>query len=63
MLLTNLVCHLVGVSSACTNPVLYGLLNCNIRREYGLLLLQLRKVLNIFKSKDSRSETIQLNCQ
>ena len=29
MMITFLVCHMIGVSSACTNPVLYGFLNEN----------------------------------
>ncbi len=36
-------CHLLGMSSACINPVLYGYLNDNFRREFkeifGLLFL------------------------
>ena len=29
MMVTFLVCHMIGISSACTNPVLYGFLNDN----------------------------------
>ena len=29
MMLTFLLCHMLGVSSSCTNPVLYGFLNDN----------------------------------
>ena len=29
MMLTFLICHMIGISSACTNPVLYGFLNDN----------------------------------
>ena len=26
------ICHIVGMSSACTNPILYGLINTNFRK-------------------------------
>ena len=37
MMLIFLVCHMVGVSSACTNPVLYGFLNDNFVKELSFL--------------------------
>ena len=30
--------HLIGMSSTCTNPILYGFFNDNIRREFEFLL-------------------------
>ena len=32
MMLYFLICHMVGVSSACTNPILYGFLNDNFQK-------------------------------
>ncbi|KAF2364975.1 G protein-coupled receptor rhodopsin-like [Trinorchestia longiramus] len=34
MLTVYAVCHLLGMSSACSNPVLYGWLNDNFRKEF-----------------------------
>ena len=36
-MLTFMICHMVGVSSACTNPILYGFLNDNFVKEFTLL--------------------------
>ena len=60
MLLLHLVCHLLGVSSICSNPLLYGLLNSNIWKEYSLLVAQLRKLPNIFNSRAPRQEEVEL---
>ena len=60
MLLPHLVCHLLGVSSTCSNPLLYGLLNSNIGKEYSPRLAQLRKLPNIFKSRAPRQEEVEL---
>ena len=60
MMLYYLICHLVGVSSACTNPVLYGLLNLNIQQEYRNILLSLSKIAGLFKSRPARPEIIEL---
>ena len=29
MMITFLLCHMLGVSSSCTNPILYGFINDN----------------------------------
>ena len=34
MLVTYAVCHLCGMSSACTNPILYGFLNRMFKDEF-----------------------------
>ena len=31
-----LLCHLVGVTSTVTNPVLYAMLNCNFQKEFQI---------------------------
>ena len=36
-LLYFIICHLIGLSSTCINPVLYGLLNDNIAAELSKL--------------------------
>lgn len=34
------VCHMIGMSSACSNPLLYGWLNDNFRKEFKEILCQ-----------------------
>ena len=34
MMISFLVCHMIGVSSSCTNPILYGFLNDNFIKEH-----------------------------
>lgn len=34
MLVAYAVCHMIGMSSACSNPLLYGWLNDNFRKEF-----------------------------
>lgn len=34
MLIIYAVCHMTGMSSACANPLLYGWLNDNFRKEF-----------------------------
>ena len=55
-----LVCHLVGVSSACTNPVIYGLLNLNIQQEYRNILVNIIKIPQLLQSKPPQPEIIEL---
>lgn len=38
MLLIYAICHLLGMSSACSNPVLYGWFNYNFRKEFREIL-------------------------
>ncbi|KAE8740059.1 Neuropeptide F Receptor, partial [Frankliniella occidentalis] len=40
MVVTYALCHMMGMSSACTNPMLYGWLNENFRKEF-------REILNV----------------
>ena len=44
MMMTFMICHMVGVSSACTNPILYGFLNDNFVKEINLLCPVLAKL-------------------
>ena len=36
------LCHMIGMSSACSNPVLYGWLNENFRKEFKEIFLSVR---------------------
>lgn len=38
ILVTYAVCHMIGMSSACSNPLLYGWLNENFRKEFKEIL-------------------------
>lgn len=44
MVVTYAVCHMTGMSSACSNPLLYGWLNDNFRKEFYELLCKDRVV-------------------
>ena len=44
MMLTFMICHMVGVSSAITNPILYGFLNDNFLKEFKTLFQFLSKL-------------------
>ena len=68
-LLAYLACHVVGVSSSVTNPVLYGVLNYNFQQEFSLIARKLIRSLascwqsNLFtmftqheRSKDKSTE-------
>ena len=59
MMIWYLVCHLVGVSSACTNPVIYGLLNLKIQEEYRNILLNINKIPELLKSKPPQPQTVE----
>jgi hypothetical protein len=48
MMLAYFSCHLLGMSSACTNPVIYAFLNDSFVAELRYLALRLlRKLLRI----------------
>ena len=36
MLTFYLIFHLIGISSTCTNPILYGFLNENFKKVWGI---------------------------
>ena len=36
MMFAYLLCHLVGVTSTVTNPILYAMLNCNFQKEFQI---------------------------
>lgn len=38
MIVGYAICHMIGMSSACSNPLLYGWLNDNFRKEFYDLL-------------------------
>ncbi|XP_055848163.1 neuropeptide F receptor isoform X2 [Episyrphus balteatus] len=40
-------CHMIGMSSACSNPLLYGWLNDNFRKEFQELLCRYKEPTNV----------------
>ncbi|XP_017477528.1 PREDICTED: neuropeptide F receptor [Rhagoletis zephyria] len=47
MLIAYAFCHMFGMSSACTNPLLYGWLNDNFRKEFTELLCRSNENTNV----------------
>lgn len=47
MLVAYAVCHMIGMSSACSNPLLYGWLNDNFRKEFHELLCRCSEPTNV----------------
>ncbi|XP_020716479.1 neuropeptide F receptor isoform X2 [Ceratitis capitata] len=47
MLVVYAFCHMLGMSSACTNPLLYGWLNDNFRKEFTELLCRSKENTNV----------------
>ena len=50
------ICHLISMSSAITNPVLYGFMNENFRREFFNISKQMKKVFWKFLSRQPNVE-------
>lgn len=46
MLVIYAFCHMIGMSSACSNPLLYGWLNDNFRKEFQELLCRYKENTN-----------------
>lgn len=59
------ICHLIGCSSACSNPILYGYLNENFRKEFHQvythrlhrLMRFLRRIFNRSQTSDQQQTT------
>ena len=49
-MLAYLACHVMGVSSSVTNPVLYGVLNYNFQQEFSLIARKLRSLASCWQS-------------
>ncbi|XP_017130913.1 neuropeptide F receptor isoform X1 [Drosophila elegans] len=47
MLVRYAICHMIGMSSACSNPLLYGWLNDNFRKEFHELLCHCSEPTNV----------------
>ncbi|XP_070137717.1 neuropeptide F receptor isoform X2 [Drosophila bipectinata] len=47
MLVKYAICHMIGMSSACSNPLLYGWLNDNFRKEFHELLCRCSEPTNV----------------
>ncbi|ALC46837.1 NPFR1, partial [Drosophila busckii] len=41
------ICHMIGMSSACSNPLLYGWLNDNFRKEFLEILCRSHESINV----------------
>eukprot|EP00090_Calanus_glacialis_P028679 TRINITY_DN46023_c0_g1_i1.p1 TRINITY_DN46023_c0_g1~~TRINITY_DN46023_c0_g1_i1.p1 ORF type:complete len:273 (+),score=65.66 TRINITY_DN46023_c0_g1_i1:62-820(+) len=48
-------CHLFGMTSACTNPILYGFLNENFKKEFKQMFKTI--YVNIWPSRETSSES------
>jgi len=59
MMVTFLVCHMIGISSACTNPVLYGFLNDNFVKEFNLLCPMVRRLCSCSDSSCSNATSVE----
>ena len=52
MLTFYLVFHLIGISSTCTNPILYGFLNDNFKKVWGINnIISTVKIVNLHWSR------------
>jgi hypothetical protein len=51
------ICHILGLANACVNPVLYGYLNENFRKEYKHIF----KMFPWHRSERRRSRSIRHN--
>ncbi|XP_015037452.2 neuropeptide F receptor isoform X1 [Drosophila pseudoobscura] len=47
MLVIYAICHMIGMSSACSNPLLYGWLNDNFRKEFQELICRCTESTNV----------------
>lgn len=47
LLVAYAICHMIGMSSACSNPLLYGWLNDNFRKEFQELLCRCTESTNV----------------
>ncbi|KAG8198311.1 hypothetical protein JTE90_021562 [Oedothorax gibbosus] len=55
------ICHIIAMTSTTTNPILYGWLNSNIRKEILVVRDELRRVISIKKRRERahRRNTIE----
>ena len=64
MMFAYLLCHMIGVTSTVTNPILYAMLNCNFQTEFQIAAGRIRGFILFFFTShwggDSRS-TVELD--
>ena len=53
MMVTYLICHILGMTTSCTNPFLYGFLNDNFFKEF-------QKVCPVYWGKCQKKKIIQV---
>lgn len=57
------ICHMIGMSSACSNPLLYGWLNENFRKEFKELLCNSSELSNINVNGKTESKRKRFNSE
>ena len=55
-----LLCHLVGVTSTVTNPILYAMLNYNFKKEFQIFAGKIPRIFLCFSSPPN-DELIELS--
>lgn len=55
------VCHMIGMSSACSNPLLYGWLNENFRKEFKEILCRQTTTSNVNEIRRTAAEVTQID--
>jgi hypothetical protein len=56
LFITYAVCHLASMTSAVSNPILYGFMNENFRREFKIIWLGLKKCVYCCKNDSNLSQ-------
>ena len=56
LFITYAVCHLASMTSAVSNPILYGFMNENFRREFKNIWLGLKKCVYCCKNDSNLSQ-------
>lgn len=59
MQVTYAICHMMGMSSACSNPILYGCLNENFWKEFKDILCIERYCESVSDNKGDNNKSLQ----
>ena len=60
MMFAYLLCHLVGVTSTVTNPILYAMLNYNFQKEFQTIVGRIKGIFVCpctFRGQEQETET------
>ena len=52
-----LLCHMIGVTSTVTNPILYAMLNCNFQTEFQIAAGRIRGFILFFFTSHWRGDS------